>query len=235
MKHGKFEKFALQRIDLCDLEILQELDESLLDDLLACCQGLRFKKNTEILGHLDNSDSVYFVVSGDVRINMVAAGGRQITYQLLRSGQMFGELSAIDGQPRSASAVAETDASLAVLGGADFVALTHEHPELAHVILRRLASLSRWLMTKLFEYHAFNVRGRIISELVRLALLSDEQPAAVRVADRDMASRVGTTRENVTRIYRDLLTQQIIERSDQGLVVLDVPRLQGILAECEFG
>ena len=55
------------------------------------------------------------------------------------------------------------------------------------------------------------------------------------MADRDMASRVGTTRENVTRIYRDLLTQQIIERSDQGLVVLDVPRLQGILAECEFG
>jgi hypothetical protein len=96
-----------------------------------------------------------------------------------------------------------------------------------------LAGLSRWLTEKVFEYHAYNVKGRIYSELLRLCHEQDDPDLSV--TDRDMASRVGTTRENVTRIYRELKDNGIVSRRPAAIRILDTERLKTLLSESEFG
>lgn len=195
----------------------------------------RFSAGSEIIHHLNSGESVYFIIEGQVRVDMMAASGRQITYQMLDQGQMFGELSAIDGLPRSASVVAESDVLIAELSGVQFREVLEKQPEFAGLVMRRLANLARWLAAKLFEYHAYNVRGRVYLELLRIYEELSDKETLVKLSDKDMASRVGTTRENVTKIHGQLKKEGIISRNSEGIELLCPERLEDLLSDCEFG
>ena len=227
------------RISLADvgrIAILRGLSPEIHVDFASRAIPLTARAGRRILLHLDESEDVYFILSGRVRTNLIADSGRQVTYQLLGAGEMFGELSAIDGLPRSASVYAEETSRLAKLTGAQFRSLVRRHPELALRSMERIASLARWLAQKLFEVHTYNVRGRIYIELLRLHEGDDSGTlSGVAVADRDMASRVGTTRENVNRIYAELRKEGLIERRAGAIWLKDPARLRQLLEGTTFG
>lgn len=220
--------------DIGRIAAYQNLDASVRQNILAGTKGLKVQANQEILAYQEQGDDVYFILEGQVRVNMISASGRQITYQLLETGDMFGELAAIDGLPRSASVIAESDVVLAEMPGKQFMELAELHPKLALIIMQRLANLSRWLTSRVFEYHAYNVKGRIYLELIRMNGSQVNKSILLQLSDRDMASRVGTTRENVTRIYSGLKKSGILQRDSTGIKVLDENALKGLLDECEF-
>lgn len=231
---NRFEKALCTAADLDRIEAFRELGTAIRQDILAQLKTWRVPAEREIIGYLDNTHSVYFLLDGEARVNMLAAGGRQITYQILNAGAMFGELAAIDGLPRSASVVSETEVLLAEMNREQFIGLARAHPELSMMIMRRLANLSRWLAARVFEYHTYNVRGRVYLELIRAAEGLDNPDSLIRISDRDMASRVGTTRENVTRIYATLKEKNILSRSGVGIRILSIPQLKELLNDCEF-
>ena len=228
------ENVTLNFVDLEKIDLFSALNSDAKREVAAKCYGVKAMSGEEIIGYLDRDDSVFFVVDGKVRVNMISAGGRQITYQILDTGEMFGELSAIDGLPRSASVVAETDVVLAKMSAADFLKLASSDASLVLMAMKRLTSLSRWLAARVFEYHAYNVKGRVYLELLRLTEKEPSKESLIKISDRDMASRVGTTRENVTRICGDLKQNGLIQRNHEGITVLDRARLEGMLDECEF-
>ena len=93
--------------------------------------------------------------------------------------------------------------------------------------------MNRWLIERLFEYHTYDVRGRVYLELLRLTEANADAP--ITITDRDMASRVGTTRENVSRIHGKLRDAGLIIRDKSRLTVADRPGLEALLSDCEFG
>lgn len=220
--------------DIDRIAAYQNLNASVRDNILTVTKGLKVQANQEILAYQAHGNDVYFILEGKVRVNMISANGRQITYQLLETGDMFGELAAIDGLPRSASVIAESDAVLAKMPGKQFMKLAELHPELSLIIMQRLANLSRWLTSRVFEYHAYNVKGRIYLELIRMNETQVNKNILLKLSDRDMASRVGTTRENVTRIYSGLKKNGILQRDSTGINILDEKALRELLDECEF-
>ncbi|MES3007343.1 MAG: Crp/Fnr family transcriptional regulator [Pseudomonadota bacterium] len=238
----RFEKALCTAADLDRIEAFRDLGSAVRQDILAQIKAWRVPAERDIIGYLDQTHSVYFLLEGEVRVNMLAAGGRQITYQILHAGAMFGELAAIDGLPRSASVVSETEVLLAELTREQFIGLARLHPDLSMMIMRRLANLSRWLASRVFEYHTYNVRGRVYLELIRAVEALDNSDGEafesadtlIKISDRDMASRVGTTRENVTRIYATLKEQNVLSRSGGGIRILSLPALRGLLNDCEF-
>ena len=232
--HRKLESATVSTSDLDKVPLLANLDQRTKSAIVQKTKGLRAQATQEIISYLDTSDSVFFVLEGHVRVNMISAGGRQITYQLLGPGDMFGEMAALDGLPRSASVIAESNVLLIEMGGAQFVELITNHASLVLPIMRRLTSLSRWLSARVFEYHAYNVRGRVYLELMRLADGIDTPHPLIKISDRDMASRVGTTRENVTRICGELKQNGVIQRDAKGMVILDPVALNELLEACEF-
>lgn len=219
---------ALERIDS-----LSELPSGVLDRLARELRAQRFEKGEAIVRYNDPGRDFFVILSGAVRVSLVGSTGRALTYQVLEAGEMFGEVAAVDGLPRTASVLAETESVVGSLSPQAFQALASSEPAFALTILRRLARLNRRLTNRLFEYHAYDVRGRVYLELLRLDESAGED--GIVITDRDMASRVGTTRENVSRIHGALREQGLLARNGSRLKVLDRHRLETMLPDCEFG
>lgn len=232
-QQSRSNKLRISSVELSCIDVCRAFPPHLLAQIATEFQRVTADAGAEIIAQDDQSNDVYFMISGRVRVNIVATTGRQITYQILEPGQIFGELAALDKLPRTAGVYAEDAVVLARISAEKFEALVVKHPQFALAIMNRLAALARWLTERVFEYHAYDVKGRIYSELLRLC----EQGAQLefKITDRDMASRVGTTRENVTRIYANLKSKGVLDRRPSAIEILDVATLTRLLEECEFG
>lgn len=218
---------------LARVNSLAELPEAVLERMARMLRTHRYDRGATVVRHNDSSREVYFIISGAVRVSLVGSTGRSLTYQVLPAGEMFGEVAAVDGHGRSANVVAEEESVLGSLSAQAFLELARSSPDFSLVIMQRLARLNRRLTSRLFEYHTYDVRGRIYLELLRLTTPDPDEP--ITITDRDMASRVGTTRENVSRIHGALREAGLIRRDKSRLWVLERARLEASLADCEFG
>lgn len=194
------------------------------------CRWRRYGPNEQIVGYQEENRDVFFVVSGRVRVTLFSASGKEVTFRDLNAGEMFGELAAIDGQPRSANVIALTDSLIASLSGEAFWQVLREQPEVAAVTLKRLVANVRDLSERVFEFSTLTVNNRIHAELLRLAQAHrrDEEHAIIAPAPThaEIASRVSTHREAVTRELSRLAQAGVIERRPGKLLVLDVRRLR---------
>ena len=196
-------------------------------------RGMRHPPGHSIVTQLDRHNEVFFILSGTVRATFHGIAGKDVQFRDQHAGEMFGELAAIDGQPRSAEVVAVTETFLAVVSAADFLAIAAEHPAIGRRVLNRLASLVRALSDRVVEFSTLGVNNRIHGELLRLARefgVKDNE-ALIRPAPThaDIASRVSTHREAVTREIAALARDGVLERGRGCLRVRDVGRLETLV------
>jgi CRP/FNR family cyclic AMP-dependent transcriptional regulator len=175
------------------------------------------------------SDSVYIVLKGRVQVALYSLGGREVILRTLGEGALFGELAAIDGKPRSATIVAATDCTLAAVDAAAFREAVTGDAESALWLARRLTAQVRDLTDRVFELNALRVSSRLHCELLRLC--GEAAPGAVSVTlapaptHADLAARIGTHREAVTREMGDLADKGILVQDRRRLTVLDTRAL----------
>ena len=142
---------------------------------------------------------------------------------------MFGDLSAIDGEPRSANVVALTDSLIVSMSTQVFWDTLQRYPAVCAVVLKALTKMVRGLCERVVEFSTLGVNNRIHAELLRLANrhMQDENSAVISPVPThaDIASRVSTTREAVTREMSHLGQIGVIERRSGALVVCDIAKL----------
>ena len=220
---------------LAGIEVFRRLSAADRGRLAALCHGCRYAAGQRILSHKDETRDVYFIISGKVRVTIYSLGGKEITFRDQPAGEMFGELGAIDGEPRSAQVMALEDALLASVSRETFWEVLGSYPQVAEFTMKRLASLVRLLSERVFEFSALAVRNRIHAELLRLARdnLRDDNTASISPSPThaDIASRISTHREAVTREYHDLSKAGVIEQRRGELLVNDVARLETMVRE----
>jgi len=196
----------------------------------------RFRQGDEIIGRQSNSRDVFFVVSGCVRVMLYSVSGREITLDDIVPGGYFGELAAIDGQPRSACVMAVEDSIVASLSDESFKAAATENPEITFAIMRRLAAVVRTASGRILDLSTLGANNRVHGEVLRLAkdarLNAEGQPMITPIpVHADIASRVSTTRETVARVMSDLARQGIVSRKKDHMILLDAKRLEAIVEE----
>jgi CRP-like cAMP-binding protein len=220
---------------LMGVEVFRRLSATSRGELAALCQGRRYAAQQRVLSHKDDSRDVYFIISGKVRVTIYSLGGKEITFRDQTAGEMFGELGAIDGEPRSAHVMALEDSLLASMSREKFWEVLGSYPEVAEFTLKRLATLVRLLSGRVFEFSTLAVRNRIHAELLRLARehLRDGNTATISPSPThaDIASRISTHREAVTREYHDLAQAGVIDQRRGQLVIHDVARLETMVRE----
>jgi CRP-like cAMP-binding protein len=201
------------------------------------CSWKWYKPEQCIFSQGDEARDVFFIVQGAVRITSYSMMGKQVSFRDLAVGQSFGDLAAIDGRPRSATAVAISDALLASLPARAYWETMMSHPPVAAACLGRLASLVRALSDRVVEYSLLPVPSRIKLELLRLAQRhmrgsnrAEIDPAPTHV---EIAARVATHREAVTRELRRLAGSGILVRKGRKLVVADVDALRRALGNLQ--
>lgn len=220
---------------LAGIEFFEGLPSSDLETIGKTCHWRAFRAGQQILSHQDQSSDVFFVATGKVRAVIYSQSGKEVSFGDIGAGSTFGEISAIDGRPRSATIVALTDAEVASMPAEAFRQVLNRHPEVSSKVLAQLAGLVRRLSDRVFEFSVLAVRNRIHAELLRLVRRSmgDGNEAVISPAPThaEIASRVATHREAVTRELNALARDGLIVKERRGLVVTDVERLAQMVEE----
>jgi CRP/FNR family cyclic AMP-dependent transcriptional regulator len=209
--------------------LLEILDVDARRDLTARSRTVRVRKGQSVLARSEAAGEVFIVQEGRLHVVLYAADGREVSLRELGEGQMFGELSAIDGESRSVSIVAATDARLLALAPDLFRRTVLTHPDAADWLIRRLTAQVRGLTDRVFELSALNVRARLHCELLRLAR-SRAAGSEAAPTHAELASRIGTHREAITRELALLAERNIIKSGRKRLEFLDVAQLEEAVA-----
>ena len=194
---------------------------------LARTRLVRAKKGLALLSKGDTSTDIFFVLEGRLQVLLYSTNGREISLRDLAEDDMFGEMAAIDGESRSASIRAVEPSRLLVMSRADFMAAVGASQEASLWLLQQLTTRIRSLTERVFELSALNVQARLHCELLRMAARSPNgleiSPAPTHA---ELASRIGTHREAVTREMRALTALNIIKTGRRRLEFVDLSRLQ---------
>lgn len=179
-----------------------------------------FPKNSILVNEGDETDSLYIIQSGKVKIFLSDEEGKEIILTIQGPNEYFGEISLLDSAPRSASAMAIEDCKLYVLPKKDFEAFLLQHPEISLKIIRGLTSRLRTLTDNVKSLALMDVYGRIANTLIKLA--EDDHGKMVikqRLTHKDIASMVGSSREMVSRIMKDLTRGGYLAATKSGITI----------------
>jgi len=214
---------------LSKIRLFEGLPATDLDAIAAGCRWRAYNAGQHVIGHQDDTTDVFFVVNGQVRVTIYSASGKEVMFRDLQAGVGFGEMSAIDGQARSASVIALSQCMLAIMPGDTFNRIMRKHPDVAQRIMAHLTGLVRRLSDRVVEFSVLAVKNRIHAELLRLArdqgINGNVAIIAPAPTHAEIASRVCTHREAVTRELNALARDGFIERERRRLVIRDVRRL----------
>ena len=216
------------------IPFLAPLDEQRLATLQQQCAVRRYAENELIIDFGDEDNDVYFVVEGRARVLYRAATGKEVILAEVTGGQFFGELAAIDGQPRSANVTALQSSQLCIMPGGVFRDLVLDVPDLGRGLLVLLAGRVRALNTRLAEHAFLNAAQRLYAELIRLSRPRADGSGMLVVSpppfQHDLAARIGTRRESVSRELANLARDGLVEKTRGGLVLTDPRELNRRIA-----
>ncbi len=217
------------------IELLSDLDGKDLDALEKSCRWKQYAANEQIIDRQSDTRDVIFVVRGKVRIVNFSLSGREITLDDIPQGGHFGDLAAIDDEPRSASVMAATDCVIVAVPAKDFLHALERHPNMALRVMRNLGHLLRNSTERIMDLSTLGANNRAHAELLRQARanMNGENQAvlAPNPIHGELASRVSTTRETVARVMNDLARKGIVKRTKDSLIVRDVDRLDHMVEE----
>lgn len=224
---------------LASVDLLSDLPPDSLQRLAQGCMWRRFKRNEQIVARDSESRDLFLVLSGSVEVANFSSSGREIAYATIAAGQYFGELSAIDNQPRSATVSAAEDCLLAVMPRTLFLDLMRDEPAAALKVLNRLARIIRICDDRIMDLSTLGAVQRVYIELLRIC---GPDPAVAGLwsvypmpTQSDIAARASTTRETVARVVSQLTQDEIIQRKGRTLYINDRERLQAMAESLEAG
>ena len=202
------------------LETVPVLNDQLLQAMAARGGVKTFPAQAVLVNEEDDSDSIFIVLQGKVKIFGAGANGREVVYTTLGAGEYFGEMT-LDGGPRSASVMTLEPTTCVVVPGASVRDFLGTHPDFALHLIRKLIALVRRSTDAVKSLALDDVYTRIKRLLLELAQ-SDGDRLVVheRLTQQDIADRVGSSREMVSRIFKQLTIGGYVATEGRRIVLL---------------
>lgn len=178
-----------------------------------------YPKNTVIVTEGDRTDSLYVILEGRVKVYVSDSDGRDVVLLTQGAGEYFGEL-VLDEGPRSASVMTLEPSRFLVVPQPDFHEFVVKNPAFALSLIEKLIARVRSLTASVKSLALMDVYGRVARLLLELAEESNGgYVIPQRLTQQDIASRVGASREMVSRILKDLSTGGYLTQSRTGIVL----------------
>jgi CRP-like cAMP-binding protein len=198
--------------------LLSGLPERLSSGLFATAKLVRLGGGDVLFRAGAGDDGCYRVEDGLLKVTMVSGTGAERILAFLGQGDIVGELSIIDGLPRSATVVAVRDAAVSSLSRADFEAFAEKHPEVYKSLVKLLAQRLRETDTLIAAGSFLSLKGRVARTMLELAHHFGQEVGPGRIVIRqkigqnDLAAMAGIARENVTRVLNDWQRHKVVSR-----------------------
>ena len=210
---------------LRNVSLFESLDQQELEALSDVTFTRTFSKDNVIILAEEEGDTLFILKKGKVKVSIVSEEGREVILSLLGPGSVFGELSLLDGKPRSANVVATEETDLLMLRRADFLQLIYKTPQIATALLAELATRMRKTDRQIEGLALLDVTSRISDTLLQLATEQGAETAdgvtiESRPTHQELANMSGTTRETVSRVLKRLEGQGYINRNGRKITIL---------------
>ena len=194
----------LSHTTLGKVSLFEGLEESALRAIASHALVRAFPGNTILVYEGERTDSLFIILSGRVKIYSSNMDGREVVLNLLDPYDYFGELALIDAEPRSASAMTLEVSRLAIIFRDDFLNHLQQEPCIAISLLQTLIRKLRRETEKVKSLALMDVYGRVAKLLLEMAVEREGRLTVERLTYREIANRIGASREMVGRIFKDL-------------------------------
>jgi CRP-like cAMP-binding protein len=190
------------------IPLFQNLEERDLAEIAGLQIERRFPKGAVIFEEGTLGDYMYLIQEGQVKVTKMSEDGREKILEILGPGDFFGEMSVLDREPRSASIKTTRPCLLLALSRQDFLGLLRQNPDMSMALVvelsRRLRDADEQIRGLLFERVERRTR-RLLQRLAREdAPGQPDRVATPAITHQQLADLVGTSRETVTRVIKEL-------------------------------
>lgn len=216
------------------IPIFKGLSEAKVEDCSRRCSWRSYDENELVIDYEDDTRDVRFITSGRVRIILRIATGKEMILTEMTEGDFFGEIAAIDNEGRSANVTALSRSHMCIMPQALFLELIETDADFNKAVMRTLAERVRSLNLRLAEHCFLQTKHRLYTELLRQSRPRMGHDAQRSISppptQKDLAARIGTRREVVSREIASLKRSGIVDKTTGALVLCDLPKLNAMIS-----
>lgn len=206
--------------DLAQVPLFSDLGEPELTAIANMATARSLPANSIVVNEGDQTNSLYIINSGKVKIFLSDENGKEVMLGIAGPGEYFGEM-VLDGGPRSASVMTVEPSKFSIIQKADLEKYLRAHPDVALSIITHLITRIRALTDNVKSLALLDVYGRFRKMLLELAVEEDGTMVInEKLTQKDMANRVGSSREMISRILRELTVGGYIEVNQKRISIL---------------
>jgi len=211
---------------LSSINIFSDLSDNDLEKLQKVFKPRNYLKNSMIILEEEYGDLVFVVKTGTIKITRVNDEGKEVILALLGAGEIFGELAILDGEARSANALAQENCQLLAINKEDFLDILKHNFSISYNLLCELAKRLRKSDQQIEALSLSDAEHRIGVSLLNLA----EDMGVIRKGkvtiqnlpfQQDIANMAGTSRETVSRVMKILENKDMISKEGHTLIIPD--------------
>lgn len=215
-------QFRLNPVVLKSVPLFSAFTEHQLTTLLNYVQHRSFPRNVFVIQAGDETDSLYVILSGKVKVLIPDDQGREVILSVMGPHDFFGEMGILDDQPRSASVATLEPSEMLRLSKAGFINCLKENSEVAMLVIRNLVKRLREADRKIESLALIDVSGRVVRLLVDMAQEVDGRLVVPRTPPKqEIARMIGASREMVSRVIKELQGKGLIRAERRSMVILD--------------
>ncbi len=203
------------------VDIFSGLSEEQFDVICSVAKSKFVKKNTLLCSKGDDNRTMYIIKQGTMDVSVYTESGKELILSTLQAGDYFGELSMLDGEPVSANITSTTNGEIIFVHKEDFFKAMNLNPSIAFNVIHHLCSKIRELTDKAEDFALKDVYERFVR---LLGDLSDEAENGERIVGtplthKSIALRIGSSREMVSRVMKELEVGGYIETKNKIITI----------------
>jgi CRP/FNR family cyclic AMP-dependent transcriptional regulator len=219
---------------ISQIPLFREVDDATVERQSQRCTWRVYEENELIIDYEDETRDVRFILSGKVRIILRIATGKEVILTEMKDGEFFGEIAAIDEAGRSANVTALNRTRICAMPQSVFLEMVGTQPTVNRVVMRTLASRCRNLNSRLAEHCFLQTKHRLYTELLRQSRPrmghDGQRSISPPPTQKDLAARIGTRREVVSREIANLKRGRIVDKTTGALVLCDLQKLNALIS-----
>jgi CRP/FNR family transcriptional regulator, cyclic AMP receptor protein len=211
--------------------MFRDLGTEALDQLCRYAKHTSLRRGATICSKGDPGNFLFIVISGTVKISVSSPDGRNAILNLINAGDLFGEVAVLDGQARTADAIANTNCEIFVLDRRDFLPFVRSQPELAMRLIELLCTRLRWTSDQVEQVILQDLPGRLASALLGLTEKRKLEPQSqtIAITQQEISEMVGMTRESINKQLRAWAARGWVRLEHGAIVVLKAEPLQTLI------
>ena len=213
--------------------LFRELPPAILEQLAARMTRRTVARGTPLFSRGDPGTGLLGILSGTVKISVLAPDGRELVINMIQAGEIFGEIALLDGRPRTTDASAMTDCELIVIERRDFIPLVQSKPEIALKFIEILCGRLRHTTGQLEDTVFLELPGRLAKALLHMCGAdekTDKAPRRISITQRDIGQVIGMSRESTNKQLRAWEENKWV-RLERGAVTVLNPQALAEIAE----